>query len=260
MILLRSSVWGFYDLVAHFCSCVRIFYDLVGQLTLMISLELSARILWSFCTIYVDEFSWVRPVPGFYDPIVCPFMLIIFLESGKNFMILLYNLCWWFAWHECEDFMILMHNLCWWFCLSQVQGFYDLVAQFMLMTLPQSYEDCIIFLYSLCWWSFAWVSWGYYDLVVYIWWWWFCLNLALRIHDLVVCEFMLMMFVAQGSFQDQLQKFLRRQTLIGNLSIMSPCLISRSTWSRWHLVPDQLDFKPESDFMMSIDFNLDILD
>jgi hypothetical protein len=179
-----------------------------------------ARILWSCCTIYVDDF----------------------------------------AWDECEDFMIWMHNLCWWFCLSQVQGFYDLVAQFMLMTLPPSYEDFIILLYSLCWWSFAWVSWGYYDPVVYNWCWWFCLNLALEIYDLVVCEFMLMMFVAQGSFQGQLQKFLRRQMLIGNLSIMSPCLISRSTWSRWDLIPYQLDFKPESDFIMSIDFNLDLLD
>jgi hypothetical protein len=239
-------------------SCVRIFYDLVAQLMLMISLELSARILWSFHTIYVDEISWVRPVPGFYDPILCPFMLMIFLESGKNFMILLYNLCWWF-------------------CLRWVWGFYDLNAQFMLMVLLESsarilWSWCTIYVHD-----FASILWGFYNLVVQLmlmifclslvrilWSRWvqlmlmICLNLALEINELVVCEFMLMMFVAQGSFQGQLQKFLRRQMLIGNLSIMSPCLISRSTWSRWHLIPYQLDFKPEYDFIMSIDFNLTV--
>jgi hypothetical protein len=263
MILLGSSVWGFYDFVAHFGWWFCLSH------------------VWGFFMILLRNLCWwlhLSWVQGFYD-LFAQFMLMNFLELDlfQDFMILLYvHLRWWFflnlarilwsccmiyvddfAWDNCEDFVILMHNLCWWFCLSQVQGLYDLVAQFMLMTLPQSCEDFKILLYSLCWWSFAWVSWGYYDLVVYNWCWWFCFNLALEFYDLVVCEFILMMFVAQGSFQGQLQKFLRRQMLIGNLSIMSPCLISRSTWSRWHLIPYQLDFKPESDFMMSIDFNLE---
>jgi hypothetical protein len=140
-------------------SCVRIFYDFAGQLMLMISLELSARILWSFCTIYIDEFSWVRPVPGFYDPIVCPFMLMIFLESGKNFMILLYNLCWWF-------------------CLRWVWEFYDLNAQFILMVLLESsarilWSCCTIYVDD-----FASILWGFYNLDVQLMLMIFCLSLV----------------------------------------------------------------------------------
>jgi hypothetical protein len=241
MILLGSSVWGFYDLVAHFGWWFCLSH------------------VWGFFMILLRNLCWwfhLSWVQGFYDPILCPFMLMIFLESGKNFMILLYNLCWWF-------------------CLRWVWGFYDLNAQFMLMVLLESsarilWSWCTIYVHD-----FASILWGFYNLVVQLmlmifclslvrilWSHWvqlmlmICLNLALEINELVVCEFMLMMFVAQGSFQGQLQKFLRRQMLIGNLSIMSPCLISRSTWSRWHLIPYQLDFKPEYDFIMSIDFNL----
>lgn len=191
MILLGSSVWGFYDLVAHFGWWFCLSH------------------VWGFFMILLRNLCWwfhLSWVQGFYD-LFTQFMLMKFLELDlfQDFMILFYvHLCWWFflnlariswscciiyvddfAWDECEDFMILMHNLCWWFCLSQVQGFYDLDAQFMFMTLPQSYEDFIILLYSLCWWSFAWVSWGYYDLVGYNWCWWFVWILHLKLMSLL---------------------------------------------------------------------------
>jgi len=137
MILLGSSVWGFYDLVAHFC--------------------------WWF------HLSWVL---GLYD-LFAQFILRNFLELDlfQDFMILLYvHLCWWFflnlarilwsccmiyvdfAWDECEDFMIWMHNLCWWFCLSLVRILWSRCVQLMLMIL---FESCTWNLWSFCMWIYV---------------------------------------------------------------------------------------------------------
>ncbi len=154
-------LWSYFTIYVDdfaWVKCVRILWSCCTFL-LMISLELSSRTLWSFCTIYIEEFSWVRPVPGFYDPIVCPFMLMIFLESGKNFMILLYDLCWWF-------------------CLRWVWGFYDLNAQFMLMVLLESsarilWSCCTIYVDD-----FASILWGFYNLVVKLMLMIFCLSLV----------------------------------------------------------------------------------